>query len=252
VRELERRIARVARKLARRIAAEPGVSPGPIAIGTDDLKGLLGVRQYDEDATLLEDRVGVATGLAFTSVGGELLEIEVAVVRGRGRLQLTGTLGDVLKESAGAALSYARSRASMLGVDPDFARARDIHVHIPAGATPKDGPSAGIAIAAALVSALTGAAVRGDTAMTGEVTLRGRVLPIGGLKEKLVAARRGGISRVIIPAANARELEEISADILEGLELHPVASMDQVLSLALRPERRIDQRATMTSPDVAH
>ncbi|HXE60358.1 MAG TPA: endopeptidase La [Gemmatimonadaceae bacterium] len=254
VRELERRIARIARKLARRVAADPtaGTAAKPIDLGPGDLVPLLGVRQYDDDQTHLEDRVGVATGLAFTSVGGDLLEIEVAVVRGRGRVQLTGTLGDVLKESAGAALSYARSRASLLGIDPDFARARDIHLHIPAGATPKDGPSAGIAIATALVSALTGAAVRGDTAMTGEVTLRGRVLAIGGLKEKLVAAHRAGITHVIIPATNARELDEIAPDIREGLVFHPVSTMDEVLSLALRAERHIDPRAGIAAADVAH
>jgi ATP-dependent Lon protease len=165
------------------------------------------------------------------------------VVRGRGRLQLTGTLGDVLKESANAAMTYARSRAAMLGIDPEFPKTRDIHVHLPAGATPKDGPSAGIAIAAALVSALTGAPVRGDTAMTGEVTLRGRVLPIGGLKEKLVAARRAGITHIIIPEGNAREIEEIPQDICEGLHFHPVSTMDEVLALALREARVAAQPA---------
>jgi ATP-dependent Lon protease len=159
------------------------------------------------------------------------------VVRGRGRLQLTGTLGDVLKESAGAALTYARSRASVLGIDPEFPRTRDMHVHIPAGATPKDGPSAGIGIATAVVSALTGVPVRGDTAMTGEVTLRGRVLPIGGLKEKLVAARRAGIVHVIIPDGNKRELTEIADDIKGGLIFHPVTNMDEVLTLALRGDK---------------
>ncbi|HEU6449794.1 MAG TPA: endopeptidase La, partial [Gemmatimonadaceae bacterium] len=194
VRELERKLAKIARKLARRASSNshPGESgdPGSITIDVTDIPELLGVAPFEDEAATLDDRVGVATGLAYTNTGGDLLEIEIAVVRGRGRLQLTGTLGDVLKESAGAALTYARSRAHMLGIDPEFARGRDIHVHIPAGATPKDGPSAGIAIATALVSALTGVPVRGDTAMTGEVTLRGRVLPIGGLKEKLVAARR--------------------------------------------------------------
>ncbi|HEX6809588.1 MAG TPA: endopeptidase La [Gemmatimonadaceae bacterium] len=250
VRELERRIARIARKLARRVAADPAAGGTSINVAPEDLVALLGVRPYDDDPTQLEDRVGVATGLAFTSVGGDLLEIEVAVVRGRGRLQLTGTLGDVLKESAGAALSYARSRATMLGIDADFTRSRDIHVHMPAGATPKDGPSAGIAIATALVSALTGAAVRGDTAMTGEVTLRGRVLPIGGLKEKLVAARRAGVTHVIIPAPNARELDEIAIDIREGLVFHPVSTMDEVLALALRAERHADTGIAVS--DVAH
>jgi len=252
VRELERRLARVSRKLARRLASDPSAADAPITVRQEDVRTLLGVRPYDDEGATLEDRVGVATGLAFTSVGGDLLEIEVAVVRGRGRLQLTGTLGDVLKESAGAALTYARSRASMLGLEGDFVRGRDIHVHIPAGATPKDGPSAGIAIATALVSALTGIPVRGDTAMTGEITLRGRVLPIGGLKEKLVAARRAGVTHVIIPLLNARELEEISADIRDGLTFHPVSTMDEVLSLALRGDRLGDARAALAPADVAH
>jgi ATP-dependent Lon protease len=240
VRDLERRLARIARKLARRAATAAETAAGEpasmesVTVGVEDLGELLGVAPFEDDAFTLEDRVGVATGLAYTTTGGDLLEIEVAVVRGRGRLQLTGTLGDVLKESAGAALTYARSRAQLLGIDPDFARGRDIHIHIPAGATPKDGPSAGIAIATALISALTGVPVRGDTAMTGEVTLRGRVLPIGGLKEKIVAARRSGITHVLIPLANARELAEVSDDLREGLHFHPVATMDEVLSVALR------------------
>jgi ATP-dependent Lon protease len=234
VRELERRIARIARKLARRAAAAKQIVPEPMHVALADLKALLGVPPFEAEEQTLEDKTGVATGLAYTSVGGDLLEIEVAVVRGRGRLQLTGTLGDVLKESANAAMTYARSRASILGIDPEFPKTRDIHVHLPAGATPKDGPSAGIAIAAALVSALTGVPVRGDTAMTGEVTLRGRVLPIGGLKEKLVAARRAGITHIIIPEGNAREIEEIPVDIREGLVFHPVSTMDQVLAHALR------------------
>jgi ATP-dependent Lon protease len=267
VRELERKLARIARKLARRANAaaaspspassppssssprkrgpifEPGTMDprvcgddgyGQVTVDVADIPDLLGVAPFEDEAFALDDHVGVATGLAYTNTGGDLLEIEIAVVRGRGRLQLTGTLGDVLKESAGAALTYARSRAQMLGIDPEFARGRDIHIHIPAGATPKDGPSAGIAIATALVSALTGVPVRGDTAMTGEVTLRGRVLPIGGLKEKLVAARRSGITRIIIPHANARELSEISDDIRDGLEFYSVSTMDQVLDVALR------------------
>jgi ATP-dependent Lon protease len=204
------------------------------AIDAADIPGQLGAPPYEDEAFAHDDHFVVATCLLYTNTGGDLLEIEIAVVRGRGRLQLTGTLGDVLKESAGAALTYARSRAQILGIDPEFARGRDIHIHIPAGATPKDGPSAGIAIATALVSALTGVPVRGDTAMTGEVTLRGRVLPIGGLKEKLVAARRSGITRVIIPHANARELSEVSDDIREGLEFYAVSTMDQVLDVALR------------------
>jgi ATP-dependent Lon protease len=252
VRELERRIARIARKLARRAAAANQVVPGPMHVGASDLKELLGVPPFEAEEQSLEDRIGVATGLAYTSVGGDLLEIEVAVVRGRGRLQLTGTLGDVLKESANAALTYARSRATALGIDPEFPKTRDIHVHLPAGATPKDGPSAGIAIAAAVVSALTGVPVRGDTAMTGEVTLRGRVLPIGGLKEKLVAAQRAGITHIIIPEGNAREIEEIPADIREGLHFHPVSTMDQVLAHALRTARVAVQPDIALAPAVTH
>jgi ATP-dependent Lon protease len=278
VRDLERRLARVARKLARSraesapvastqasgpaevSAAEVSVPSGkrsrsrkvasgqsaeapppsvppvvvPQSVGPDDLRMLLGVAPYDPDDMSLEDKVGVATGLAYTSVGGETLEIEVAVVRGRGKVQLTGTLGDVMKESASAALSYARSRAAALGIDRDFHRSRDLHVHIPAGATPKDGPSAGIAIATAVISALTGRPVRGDTAMTGEITLRGRVLPIGGLKEKSVAAHRNGIANVLIPYGNARELEELPAEVLAAVHFHPVRTMDEVMAFVLR------------------
>jgi ATP-dependent Lon protease len=237
VRELERRLARVARKLAREAVKDLAAPAPAMTVGASDLTRLLGVAPFDADEPPREDRVGVATGLAYTSMGGDLLDIEVSVVHGRGRLQLTGTLGDVLKESAGAALTYARARATVLGIDPEFPRGRDIHVHIPDGATPKDGPSAGIGIAVAVVSALTGVPVRGDVAMTGEITLRGRVLPIGGLKEKLVAARRAGVTHIIIPEQNERELAEIADDVKSGLVFHPVKDMDAVLSLALRRER---------------
>ncbi len=162
-----------------------------------------------------------------------MLEIEVAILPGRGRVQLTGALGDVMKESAGAAISYARARAGSFGIDREFYKTRDIHVHIPAGATPKDGPSAGIAIAAALVSALSGVPIRGAVAMTGEITLRGRVLPIGGLKEKSVAALRAQRTDVVIPHLNARELEELPEDVRSGLRFHPVQTMDEVLAVAL-------------------
>ncbi|HEX6050197.1 MAG TPA: S16 family serine protease, partial [Gemmatimonadaceae bacterium] len=236
-----------------------GAAPTPQVVRQDDLRSFLGVAPYDPDDQSLDDKVGVATGLAYTSVGGETLEVEVAVVRGRGKVQLTGTLGDVMKESASAALSYARSRASALGIDRDFHRSRDLHVHIPAGATPKDGPSAGIAIATAVISALTGRPIRGDTAMTGEITLRGRVLPIGGLKEKSVAAHRNGIARVIIPHGNAREIEELPDEVRAGVEFHPVRTMDEVMALVLRgvtaaplPEPVISAPAVDAAASVAH
>ena len=234
VRELERRIARVTRKLARKLAEVP--SDGRIqTVRADDLKELLGTPPFDPDDTSLDDKVGVASGLAYTSAGGEVLEIEVSVVKGRGKVQLTGTLGDVMKESASAALSYARARARPLGIESEFYRTKDIHIHMPAGATPKDGPSAGIAIATAVISALTGVPVRGDVAMTGEITLRGRVLPIGGLKEKSVAAHRNKVSDVIIPHGNARDIEELPEEVRASVRFHPVKTMDEVLALALRP-----------------
>jgi ATP-dependent Lon protease len=239
VRELERRISRVARKVARKRVENPASRTAPVepvTITVAGLPDLLGPAPFDPDETTFEDSIGVARGLAYTAVGGEILDIEVSVVRGRGKLQLTGTLGDVMKESASAALSYARRRARDLGIDEELARGagRDIHVHIPAGATPKDGPSAGIAIATAIISALTGVPVRGDVAMTGEVTLRGRVLPIGGLKEKSVAAHRYGIRHVIIPAGNLREIDEFPEEIRGSITFHAVKTMDEVLELGLR------------------
>ncbi|HEY5440280.1 MAG TPA: endopeptidase La [Gemmatimonadaceae bacterium] len=255
VRDLERRLARLSRKLAR-ARAERRTAYGGEDVKESDivtramLHGMLGVAPYDPETNLIEDKVGVATGLAYTSVGGDVLEIEVSVVPGRGRLQLTGTLGDVMKESASAALSYTRARASSLGLEREFLRTRDLHVHIPAGATPKDGPSAGIAIACAIVSALTGVPLRGAVAMTGEITLRGRVLGIGGLKEKTVAALRNRITHIILPQENARELDELPPEVKAGIQFHPVRSMDEVLAVALaRPVKpRIEEdTATMVA-----
>jgi ATP-dependent Lon protease len=238
VRELERRIARVSRKLARK-RAEVALDEQTQTVAVSDLKELLGAPPFDPDDTSLDDKVGVASGLAYTSAGGEVLEIEVSVVKGRGKVQLTGTLGDVMKESASAALSYARARARALGIESEFYRTKDIHIHMPAGATPKDGPSAGIAIATAVISALTGVAVRGDVAMTGEITLRGRVLPIGGLKEKSVAAHRNKVTDVIVPFGNARDIEELPEEVRASVRFHPVKTMDQVLAIALRPQAAV-------------
>ncbi len=239
VRELERRIGRIARKLARReaetrdLTKTPPVPATKAVVRASELKELLGTAPYDPSLLTLDHKVGVVTGLAYTAVGGDVLEIEVSVVAGRGKLQLTGTLGDVMKESASAALSYARSRAKVLGIDKDFYRARDLHIHIPSGATPKDGPSAGIAIATGIVSALTGIPVRGDIAMTGEITLRGRVLAIGGLKEKAVAAHRNGVRYVLIPHQNVRDVDELPAEVRAGVTFHAVKTMDEVLALSL-------------------
>ena len=258
VRELDRRISRVARKLARQEAEESTVTGDDAAataagadaaddpstkrliIGQDDLKALLGPPLYLDRSKDEGERSGMANGLAWTEAGGEVLDVEVAVVPGSGQVQLTGTLGDVMKESAFAAVTYARSRAARLGLDPQFHQDVDIHIHIPEGATPKDGPSAGITIATALISALTGTPSRADVAMTGEITLRGRVLAVGGVKEKAVAALREGLSKVLLPAANAPELELMPEEVIAGLEFVAVRTMDEVLTEALTsmPEAR--------------
>ncbi len=242
VRELDRRISRVARKIARRQAGRDEVREEPLAVGPDDLKALLGPPRYPGRSQEGEpaERSGMANGLAWTEAGGEVLDVEVAVIPGSGTVQLTGTLGAVMKESAFAAVTYARSRATRLGLDPHFHKDVDIHIHIPEGATPKDGPSAGITIATALISALTGVPSRADVAMTGEITLRGRILAVGGIKEKVVAALREGLRKVIVPAANAAELELLPEEVAEGLEFVALQTMDEVLTEALSelPEPR--------------
>lgn len=232
VRNLEREIASVCRKAAKEIVQ--GEKP-PIRVTVTKLEALLGKPRYRHTRAEIEDRVGVVTGLAYTQFGGDILSIEITVVPGKGKLILTGQLGDVMKESAQAAFSYVRSIAGQLGIPADFHEHNDIHIHVPEGAVPKDGPSAGIAITTALASALSNRAVRGDVAMTGEVTLRGRVLPIGGVKEKLLAAHRAGITTVLLPEENKKDLEEIPKNIQKRLKIHLVTEMDEVLHLALVP-----------------
>ena len=233
VRVLEREIASVCRKAAMRFVS---TDVKTISITAGELKEWLGVPKYYPERQVLEERVGVVNGLAWTSVGGELLEVEVNAVPGSGKVELTGNLGDVMKESAHAALTYIRSRAEQLGIDREFYKEMDIHAHFPEGAVPKDGPSAGIAITTAMVSALTGRAVRRGIAMTGEVTLRGRVLPIGGLKEKTMAALRNGVKTVIIPRDNEKDLDEIDQTVRAALQFIVVDQVDQVLAAALVPQ----------------
>ena len=230
VRVLERQLAAVCRKAAMSIVSGEGKRSN-VTAGT--VETVLGPRRYHPDRRDMEPQVGVVNGLAWTQVGGEMLQAEVNVVPGSGKIELTGNLGDVMKESARAALSYIRSRASRLGVEPNFYKTRDIHVHFPEGAVPKDGPSAGVTVATAMVSALTGIPVRQDVAMTGEITLRGRVLPIGGLREKTMAALRNGMRTVILPADNMGDLEEIDPDVRSALRFIPVEQVDEVLANAL-------------------
>ncbi|MDX8409758.1 MAG: endopeptidase La [Mariprofundales bacterium] len=231
VRELNRMVAKLFRRSARELV-QSGFAE-PISITHDLLEGYLGVRKYRHGLAEETDQVGVVTGLAWTEVGGELLQIETALTPGKGKLTVTGQLGDVMQESVQAALTYVRSRASQLGLRPDFHQKVDIHVHVPEGAIPKDGPSAGLAMATSMVSALTGISVRRDVCMTGEITLRGKALPIGGLKEKLLAALRGGLTTALVPEMNANELKEVPASIRDGLDIHLVSEMDAVLRRAL-------------------
>src|SRR6187399_1235135 len=230
VRNLEREISTLIRKAVKELTLSKKKS---VAITEKDLGDYLGVPKYRYGEIEESDLVGVVTGLAWTDVGGELLTIEGVMMPGKGKMTVTGNLRDVMKESISAAASYVRSRAVAFGIEPPLFDKRDIHVHVPEGATPKDGPSAGVAMVTAIVSTLTGIPVRKDVAMTGEITLRGRILPIGGLKEKLLAAHRGGIKTVLIPEENAKDLTEISDSIKGGLEIIPVSRMDEVLKVAL-------------------
>jgi ATP-dependent Lon protease len=246
VRELERRLSRIARKLARSVADG---RPIAASIGAEDLKELLGPPPYQPpDRDQEGERIGIANGLAWTAAGGEVMDVEVAIVPGAGNLRLTGTLGDVMKESAQAAVTYARSRAQVLGLDPLFHEKVDVHIHIPEGATPKDGPSAGITIAVALISALTDTPTRADVAMTGEITLRGRVLGVGGVKEKAVAALRSGMRRVVLPASNASEIELLPQEVKDEVVFDLVRTMDEVMDAVLarsphRPRRAAPEEA---------
>ncbi len=241
VRNLEREIANVCRKVVKKLLEKP--SDKSVHVTTASLDKYLGVRKFRFGRAEEEDRIGQVTGLAWTEVGGDLLTIEAVIVPGKGKETYTGSLGDVMQESIKAALTVVRSRAQALGIRPSFYKEVDVHFHVPEGATPKDGPSAGVGMCTALVSTLTGIPVRSTVAMTGEITLRGEVLPIGGLKEKLLAALRGGIGTVIIPSENERELSEIPKNIIQSLEIRPVRWIDEVLEIALQrvPEPLTEQ-----------
>ena len=260
VRNLERELARICRKAVKQLLlaakkaepkktdkaekaekAEKACRQAGVSVTAKNLDKFLGVRRFRYGKAEEENRVGHVTGLAWTEVGGELLTIEAAVVPGKGKLQHTGQLGEVMQESIQAAMTVVRSRANVLGIDPDFYQKHDVHLHMPEGATPKDGPSAGIGMCTALVSALTKIPVRSDVAMTGEITLRGEVLPIGGLKEKLLAAHRGGITTVMIPVDNEKDLTEIPDNIKGKLDIRPVKWIDEVFEIALaaRPTPRL-------------
>jgi ATP-dependent Lon protease len=259
VRNLEREIAKILRKVVREIllagkkksaksskatskTAKASKAITKVKVTSANLENYLGVRRFRYGLAEAEDRIGQVTGLAWTEVGGDLLSIEAAVMSGKGKFTVTGQLGDVMKESIQAALSVVRSRAEALGIEPDFHEKQDIHVHVPEGAIPKDGPSAGIGMVTTLVSVLTGIPVKSTVAMTGEITLRGEVLPIGGLKEKLLAAHRGGIETVIIPEENRKDLKDVPENVLSELDIHPVRWIDQVLDLALsRPPQPLEK-----------
>ncbi|STZ76228.1 endopeptidase La [Bergeriella denitrificans] len=248
VRSLDREVAKICRKVVMKVTLEEDkqkaskaktgktAKPKAIKVNADNLHEYLGVRRFDYGVAESENRIGQVTGLAWTEVGGELLTVEAVSLPGKGVIQSTGQLGDVMKESVSAAWSVVRSRAESVGLAPDFYEKKDIHVHVPEGATPKDGPSAGIAMTLAMVSAFTKIPVRADVAMTGEITLRGEVLPIGGLKEKLLAALRGGIKHVLIPKDNVKDLEDIPENVKTGLTIHPVKWIDEVLALGLESQ----------------
>jgi ATP-dependent Lon protease len=252
VRNLEREISKVCRKVVKSLLLKPREST--VKITSKGLEKYLGVRRFRYGKAEENDQVGQVTGLAWTEVGGELLTIEAAVVPGKGKLTHTGQLGDVMTESIQAAMTVVRSRAEGLGIDAEFHQKLDVHVHVPEGATPKDGPSAGVGMCTSLVSALTEVPVRSEVAMTGEITLRGEVLPIGGLKEKLLAAHRGGITTVLIPQENEKDLAEIPKNIKDKLTILPVKWIDEVLQHALHhlpvpgASKKADEATASTAP----
>ena len=262
VRNLDREIASVCRKLARRVLNE-GKKVDITVDGPEFIRELLGKPKFRRRLKAKESMVGVATGLAWTQVGGEILETQVGLMKGKGKLTLTGKLGDVMQESARAAVSYVRGRTELLGIDPSFSEELDVHIHVPEGAIPKDGPSAGITMATALVSALTDIAVRKDVAMTGEITLRGTVLPVGGIKDKILAAFRAEITELVIPSENEKDLEDIPEEIRDVLTVHLVDSMDEVLTVTLDGEitslpesqekfKQVSPEASVESGPMAH
>jgi ATP-dependent Lon protease len=230
VRNLERQIATICRKVARKVVEKEDTY---VQVTANNVGKYLGISRYHYGVAESQNQVGVATGLAWTESGGDILSIEVALLKGKGKLTLTGKLGDIMKESAQAALTYVRSKAEELGISQEMQEQYDVHLHVPEGAIPKDGPSAGIAIATALVSAMSGSAVRRDVAMTGEITLRGRILTIGGVKEKVLAAHRAGIKTVILPQDNKKDLAEIPKNVLNKMRIVLVSHMDEVLTETL-------------------
>ena len=232
VRNLEKKIAEILRKIACKFVTENKFSL--ISVNARNLKNYLGKPKYKEDFIDKSDKIGIVNGLAYTTVGGELLPIEVSSLPGSGKIEFTGSLGDVMKESVKTAISYVRSVSDNLGIDPDFYKNRDIHFHFPENAIPKDGPSAGIGIALALISELSGRKVKGNVSMTGEITLRGKVLPIGGLKEKTMAAYKSGMKTVIVPKNNMVDLEEIDKNIYDSLQFIPAETMNDVIKVSLR------------------
>ena len=251
VRGLEREIAKICRKVVKETALNPKDSEVALTVLPTLLEDYSGVRKYSFGRAEEEDQIGQVTGLAVTSVGGELLSIEAAIVPGKGRYIRTGSLGDVMQESIEAATTVVRSRSSALGISKDFHEKYDLHIHMPEGATPKDGPSAGIALCTAMVSVLTGIPTKSEVAMTGEITLRGQVLAVGGLKEKLLAAHRGGIKTVLIPDENQRDLKEVPDNIQADLEIIPVKWIDEVFEVSLQrmPEPLQDECESDVSKD---